>query len=313
MRLFMVACLLLSHSLFAAEHIVPDVTPDKISEHVYVIHGPAEFPNVANRGFMNNPAFAITEDSVVVLDPGSSRYAGEMVLRQIAKLTDKPVSDVFISHVHGDHWLGNQAIREAYPEVRLHAHPNMIKTAHAGAAADWISRMSGLTEGFTDGTVAVIPESELKDGEEKRIGGLTFRVYLNQHAHTKTDAMIEVVEDSLIVLGDNALHHRIARMDDASFRGNIAALQQALELNLKHYVPGHGPTAGPEAASLFRDYLQTIYAAASEGMDEGLEAFEIKNQLRPKLSLYHAWSGFDSEFGKHVSLAFLEAEAAAFE
>ena len=34
---------------------------DKISDHVYVIHGPTELPNETNEGFMNNPAFVLTE------------------------------------------------------------------------------------------------------------------------------------------------------------------------------------------------------------------------------------------------------------
>jgi len=315
MRLFLsVALLILSQNLWAEEaRIVPDYPAKQISEHVYVIHGPTELPNVANRGFMNNPAFAIGEDSVVVLDPGSSRYAGEMVLRQIRKLTDKPVSDVFITHIHGDHWLGNHAILAAYPTVRIHAHPQMIVEAHRGQAENWIELMENLTEGFTRGTVAVIPDSELSNGQEMQIGGLTFRVYLSPHAHTMTDAMIEVVEDSVIILGDNALYKRIARMDDASFRGNIAALEEAVALNLKHYVPGHGPTAGPEAAGDFLHYLKVVYQAALDGVDEGLEAFELKAGLEPQLSEYAQWDGFDSEFGKHLSLAYLEAEAALFE
>ncbi len=86
-------------------------TPEQIAPGVYVIHGPTELPSPDNQGFMNNPAFIVTDAGVVVVDPGSSVQVGEMVLERIGQVTDKPVLAVFNSHIHGDHWLGNQAIR----------------------------------------------------------------------------------------------------------------------------------------------------------------------------------------------------------
>ncbi|MGB5454671.1 MAG: MBL fold metallo-hydrolase, partial [Gammaproteobacteria bacterium] len=68
---------------------------EKISSHVYVIHGPLELPNETNEGFMNNPAFIITDDGVVVIDPGSSLHTGNMLLREVRKVTDLPVIAVF--------------------------------------------------------------------------------------------------------------------------------------------------------------------------------------------------------------------------
>lgn len=297
----------------AADTAVPDYPAEQVSERVYVIHGPTEYPTPENRGFINNPAFVVTEDSVVVLDPGSSVHIGEMVLRQIAKVTDKPVSHVFITHVHGDHWLGNQAIQAAYPEVAILAHPEMIRRAHAGDAEAWLALMSRLTEGATDGTEAVVPAVELVDGQELAVGGVTFRVHLTEHAHSRTDAMIEVVEDSLIALGDNGLYRRIARMDDGSFRGNIAALERALGLDLEHYVPGHGRAGGPEAAAEYLEYLRLVYDAAAAGVEEGVQYYEVKEALRPRMTAWADWPGFEEEFGKHVSLATLEAERALFE
>ncbi len=90
-----------------------DFSAEKISNHVYVIHGPLELPNETNEGFMNNPAFIVTDDGVVVIDPGSSVHTGNMLLREIRKVTELPVIAVFDTHVHGDHWLGNDAIKRA--------------------------------------------------------------------------------------------------------------------------------------------------------------------------------------------------------
>nr|WP_231892881.1 MBL fold metallo-hydrolase [endosymbiont of unidentified scaly snail isolate Monju] len=81
---------------------------------------------------MNNPSFLVTEQGVVVVDPGGTLQAGRMLVGKIRATTDKPVLAVFNTHVHGDHWLGNQAIVEAWPQAVIYAHPKMIEEAKAG-------------------------------------------------------------------------------------------------------------------------------------------------------------------------------------
>uniref|UniRef100_UPI0035941BE5 MBL fold metallo-hydrolase n=1 Tax=Thiocapsa sp. TaxID=2024551 RepID=UPI0035941BE5 len=92
---------------------LPDYPTEQVAPGLYVIHGPVDYPTPENQGFMNNPAFLVTETGVIVVDPGSSVQTGEMVLRRIRKVTDKPLLAVLNTHVHGDHWLGNQAMLAA--------------------------------------------------------------------------------------------------------------------------------------------------------------------------------------------------------
>jgi len=112
---------------------VPDYPADLVASGLYVIHGPVGYSSPENQGFMNNPAFLVTETGVVVVDPGSSVQTGEMVLRQIRKVTDKPLLAVLNTHVHGDHWLGNQAMIAVAPEVDIWMfgiHKNTIPECH---------------------------------------------------------------------------------------------------------------------------------------------------------------------------------------
>ncbi|RUM94902.1 MAG: MBL fold metallo-hydrolase [Thiothrix sp.] len=291
-----------------------DYATQKVAANTYVISGPTEQPTAANQGFMNNPGFIVTKAGVVVVDPGSSYTIGKALLERIHEVTDKPVTHVFNSHVHGDHWLGNHAIFEAYPKVKIYAHPKMIEEAKAGTAQQWLDLLEKLTEGASKGTEAVIPSIALEDGQVVKVGEQDFRIYLSEWAHTKTDAMIEVVNEKLLFTGDNVTFKRIPRMDDGSFRGNIAAVEKMLELPFEVIVPGHGPTGGRnEVLTLYRNYLQTVYSEASALMEEGLEDFEMKDKIIAKLSAYQDWAGFEEEIGKHISLAVLEAEQAEFE
>jgi len=308
---FLFCSLLVSTGLIAGQEL-PDYPIQKLTQHVYVIHGPAELPDPKNQGFMNNPVVVVTATGVVVIDPGSSLYSGRMVLRQLRSISNKPVTHVFNSHIHGDHWLGNQAILDAYPKVKIYAHPQMIKQARAGAGKSWVALMEKLTQGASVGTRPVYPTHALKDGQLIKVGGVSFRIYLGKHEHTLTDAMIEVVEDSVMVTGDNALHTRIGRMDDGSFRGNIAALDRVIRLNSKVYIPGHGPSGDISVVKMYKTYLETIYNMASKLSEDGLADYEMKGKIAARLKPYWDWSGFDKEFGRHISLAVLEYEQAGF-
>ena len=102
-RLLSLFLVLAVNPAFAAD-IVRDYPADQIAPNTFVIHGPLGYPAVDNQGFMNNPGFIITDSGVVLIDPGSSVQAGRMVLKQIGSITDKPITHVINTHVHGDHW-----------------------------------------------------------------------------------------------------------------------------------------------------------------------------------------------------------------
>ena len=308
--LLTLAVLLFSTSIFATE-IAPHPVK-KIANNTYVIHGPLEQPNKKNQGFMNNPGFVITQTGVVVIDPGSSVHVGRMLLKQITAITKKPVTHVLNTHIHGDHWLGNQAFSEAFPNVHIMAHPDMIQRAKAGAAEQWVSIMSRQTEGESDGTQAVIPGKAINDKQIIKTGGMQFKIHAPDKAHSFTDIMIEVIEENLVFLGDNVLHKRLPRMDDGTFKGNAIACQLAIDLNAKVYVPGHGPSGDKNIITPFMNYLKIVYREVGKNYEAGLTDFGMKPIVITKLQDYVNWSGFEQQVGKHISLAVLEYEADSF-
>jgi glyoxylase-like metal-dependent hydrolase (beta-lactamase superfamily II) len=301
--------LLLLHAALGWAAELRDYAAERIAARTWVIHGPLGDPSVENQGFMNNPAFVVTDDGVVVVDPGSSVQAGRMVLRQIEKVTKKPVTHVLNTHVHGDHWFGNHAIHDAYPDAKIMAHPLMIESAHGGEAARWLDLMDRLTQGFTRGTRAVIPTVPVTEDQAIRIGGITFRILAPPKAHSGTDIMIHVVEENLLFLGDNVMNGRLGGMNDGTFRGNIAACERALAVPAAIFVPGHGRTAGKEIVTAYRDYLAILFETARVEYDKGKQDYEMKETLRERLARFTGWIGFDLNFGRHISVAVLEIEA----
>ena len=286
---------------------------DEVANNVYVIHGPKDLPNPENQGFMNNPSFIVGDGGVVVVDPGASVQVGEMLMHRIEETTDKPVVAVFNTHIHGDHWLGNQAIIERYPDAIIYAHEQMLKQAQDGQGEYWLDLMNRLTKGATEGTRVVMPTEVVDGGDVIKAAGLEFSVIHDGKAHTDTDIMILVKQLGLVYLGDNCGNERILRIDNGSFRGNISALNKALGLGASVFVPGHGVTGGSDIVTSYRDYLSTLYETVAEAYEEGKADFEVRPMLLPKLSKWSNWSRFEQEMGTNINAAYLEVEEADFE
>jgi glyoxylase-like metal-dependent hydrolase (beta-lactamase superfamily II) len=294
--------------LAGPKDVVRTYPAQKVHADTYVIHGPQGVPSVENQSFMNNPAWVITDDGVVVIDPGSSVQAGRMVMAQLRKTTKKPVTHVFNTHVHGDHWLGNQAVLEVWPKATLIGHPDMIKKARDGADAFWIQLMSDMTKGYTDGTRAEIPTVEAADGQEFKIGGKTFRIHSSTDAHSKTDLMIEIVEDRTLFTGDNVLGHQVMSLRDGTFKGVMKETERALAINAKLYVPGHGKSGDRKLVEDQKAFFAILLPEVRRMYDEGKSDFEMKPVIVEKLKAYKNWAEWESILGQQISLAILEIE-----
>ncbi len=294
---------------------VGDFKFESINPKVWVMHGPKGEPSKQNQGFMNNPGMILGKTGIIIIDPGSTYQVGKKVIKEVEKISKQPIVAVFNTHVHGDHWLGNQAIVAKYPLVKIYAHPNMIAKAKAGDGEFWVQLMQDLTQGAANGTIATYPTNSILHLQVIHAAGEAFKIHSpTLKAHTDTDIMVEHVQSKTLFLGDNGFVHRQARFDDSSsMHGNIKALQYAIDLGLNNYVPGHGPTGdAQQAVQPFLDYLLTIQAEVKKGYTEDLADYEIKPIAEKKLTHYHDWHGYAAQVGKHVNKMLLEVEALDF-
>lgn len=300
----------LSCSLQAWTLPVGEFEFEAIAPNVYVMHGPLAQPNPDNLGFMNNPALIVAEDGLILIDPGSTLQVGEKILEEVAKISTKPVLAVFNSHIHGDHWLGNQAVRQSYPEADIFAHADTITQSLGSQGAGWLSLMSRLTEGKSQGTEIVPANKVVKHGDTIVIAGEEFRIHSLLPSHTDTDIMIEHVASSTIFTGDNCFHRRMGRFDDSSsIVGTIAALEYIVAQDFTRVVPGHGPTGSiGDSLMPYLTYLRDLESAVAEGLEQELEDYEIKKQVLPRFEYMAEWAEFDAQFGRNVNKMYLELE-----
>jgi len=270
----------------------------KINEQVYALIGDLNQQTVKNQGFNSNITFFITRSSVVVVDPGSSVRIGRMVIREIKKITDKPVTHVINSHFHPDHWLGNQAFSELTPQPKIIAHPKM-KAMAKKTSNRAIKRLNNMTQGAHADTKAVLPNTLVNGDEKLNIGGLTFEFIHPQHAHTNGDLLVYVPELKTIVTGDVFFNKRTPGLQHANTKGNAQALDMLMQLDIAHVIPGHGPITDKSGLNYMRNYLEVLYNEVNKYYAQGFTDREMMDRI--DVGKYREMSGFESRFPVNVN------------
>jgi glyoxylase-like metal-dependent hydrolase (beta-lactamase superfamily II) len=295
---------------------VADIAAQQLSPHVWMIYSPDGFPTPENRGMMSNVLFVVTSVGVVVLDSGASLQIGQMAIRMIRKVTNKPVVAVFNSHYHGDHWLGNHAFIKTYGEkLPIYALSSTLEKLKGAEGTLWRSLMERWTNQSTLGTQVVLPNTTVKHGQSLQFGDITLRMHHYGTAHTPSDLCVEVVQDKLTAVGDIAMTNRIANMDEGSYPGTFRYYNALLSATGEQlWAPGHGEprkdllqSYGEFLAGIWEPCLQAVKDGKSEAQAKALVLKDPRVATRA-LSM----QGFAGNIGKYVSLAYLEAEKEAF-
>lgn len=301
---------LISQHAYAFEW--PNIKPKKLSSHTYVIeHGPHDEDSKTSHGFHNNPGFIITKTGIVVIDTGSSYEIGKMILRKIASVSAKPITHIFTTHVHGDHWLANQALVEAYPKVRTIAHPELIALLKAGEDKFWLDTFSKRLGDDFAGTKAIIPNTPAEN-KAYTIGGITFEVMLFHQAHTTTDLMVKIVEDDVLFTGDIINNKHFSFMGHGNFKGAFQATQKALATKSKHIVVGHGRSGNIDLVKQTSEVYQKIRTSVGKYYEEGLMDFEMKPKVVAEFNQYKHWNAFEVQIGPYISQVITELESELF-
>lgn len=295
---------------------VADIPAQQLSKHVWMIYSPDGFPTPQNRGMMANIVFVVTSVGVVVIDSGASLQIGQMAIRMIRKVTDKPVVAVFNSHYHGDHWLGNHAFVKTYGDkLPIYSLASSIAKLKGAEANLWRGLMERWTNQSTIGTQVVIPNTAVQHGQVIQFGDVSLRMHHYGTAHTPSDLSVEIVQDKVTAVGDIAMTNRIANMDEGSYPGTFKyykALMAATGEQL--WVPGHG-RARHDLLKTYGDFMAGIWEPSLKAVEDGKSEAEARAAVMkdPRVaSRAKTMDGFEGNIGKYISLAYLEAEKVAF-
>ncbi len=219
----------------------------------------------------------VQSDHVVVVDTRESPAAARALLADIRRLTDKPVTTVINTHWHGDHVYGNQVFAEAFPGVRIVAHPASLMKLEADGEARLAQDIADQREnqdrwrgwleaGVTSSGQVLGPDERVHVEEaiaraERKIPELEsvtltlptdtvrvqeildsddreIRIIHPGRAHTDGDLVVYLPEERLLVAGD-LIEQGFPYFGDGTVVGSAWALDRLSLLDVDRVLPSH--------------------------------------------------------------------------
>jgi glyoxylase-like metal-dependent hydrolase (beta-lactamase superfamily II) len=186
-------------------------------------------------------------------------------------LHDRNVTTIYITHGHGDHYLGLPVVLDRFPDARAVAAPG---TARHMRQEDTRPLDDSLRARFPGQIADTMPLPEPLESLEIQLEDSAIEVIETGHTDTLDTTSLHVPDLGLVVSGDVAYNHCHMYVGDTTTDGRaewIAALDRLAELNPTAVVAGHkDPTQGNSPAVLAesRDYLEYYGQLRDEGLPD---------------------------------------------
>ena len=266
------AIVVTSHGLARAQTPVKAVA---VAENVWMVQGDAALGSPANRNFISNSGFVVTEEGVVVIDAlGSPALANELIA-EIRRITPQPIRHVVVTHFHADHIYGLQAFKAAGAQIL--GHPSGREYLHSETAKLRLEASRKELAPWIDGQTQLLGADRwLSEAQtELRLGSFVFQIRHVGPSHTPEDLVVFVPKAGVLFAGDLVFRGRIPFVGQADSRQWIASLGSLIEFAPRIMVPGHGGVSTDPMAdlTLTRDYLVFLRKSMGEAA-QNLEPFE---------------------------------------
>ncbi|MDR3247252.1 MAG: MBL fold metallo-hydrolase [Treponema sp.] len=199
-----------------------------------------------------NGAYIVGDSSVAVVDAPPQGTAE--ILAEAERLFAKPVTALFLTHAHGDHFFGL---------------PEYLETGAAGRLTVYCSRR------VIDTLAPELRNSPLSfvgvDGSLTLCfsGGIDLELFCPQDPmHSKWDMFVHIKEPGLICAGDAVVEYQNAYFHNADIHAWILGVRRLAERNVKWVLPGHGPELFPPSyIADFAHHLSSLEMAAKECLE----------------------------------------------
>lgn len=261
-------------SLAAAGALAQRVQAVAVAPRVWMVQGESALGSSANRNFISNAAFVVTDDSVVVVDALGSPTLAEELLAEIRRVTPLPIRHVIVTHYHADHVYGLQVLQAQGAQVIAHTRGQAYLASDTARLRLQASR-EDLFPWIDEQTHLVGADRWLDGPVTLTLGGTRFEVSHAGPAHTPEDLVVWLPDARVLLAGDIVFRGRIPFVGLADSGAWVQALDRLLAYDARLIVPGHGPvsTSAHEDLQFTRDYLVYLRNAMGRAAHE-LEPFE---------------------------------------
>jgi len=229
--------------------------------------------------FWTNSVIVEGVHEVMLVDAQLTKTSAEKVLQQI-KATQKPLSIIYITHAHADHFLGLEVFKEAYPRVRIIATSAVVDRINKVYQEKIDKWQKILGSAATSHAVAI----------SKFDGNFIFessKIEILKHIQGDTDenTMLWIPGQRILIAGDvlfNEMHVYTAETDSKARGKWLNSLQKIRELKPSVVIPGHSKVGAPLDASTAADFTENYLLVFEEELQKAKDPDSLINTMKDK-------------------------------
>jgi glyoxylase-like metal-dependent hydrolase (beta-lactamase superfamily II) len=286
----------LGHNQSQPPPLVQEHKTVRVSDHVYVI------PD-GRVNLVPNIGIIVGNRATLVVDAGMGPRNGQVVMRELAKVSKNADLYFTTTHFHPEHVTGVQAFPANTRIIRSEVQEQELEQKQPEFISNFSKRTPEIKALLQD--VKPRPPDILFDREVKiDLGGVTARVFLVGPGHTRGDTAIYVEEDKVLFTGDVVVNRffPIFPDPDASGKNWLAVLNRFEALQPRTIVPGHGEVGDATLISKEQSYLKGLQSRVAELKAQGKSADETAKLLSAEFQMkYPDWDnpGWIADAARH--------------
>jgi glyoxylase-like metal-dependent hydrolase (beta-lactamase superfamily II) len=237
----------------------------------------------------------------VAVDSQISAREAQRFIKDIQKISRKPVKFLINTHYHLDHSLGNSEFAKLGAVIisQENAKENMQK---AGEGMLQRAQQSGVSPQDLEGTKLSYPTLTFGDRLTLYLGNNRIEIIFLGPSHTSGSVLVYVPQEKVLFAGDLLFTDFHPFLGDANIEGWIKVLDYIMTMDVDKIIPGHGPVSTKKDVADLKKYLLVFDQKAKElaGKSNDLDFIvaEMKKALPPRPQL-------DALIGRNMQMKYL--------
>jgi glyoxylase-like metal-dependent hydrolase (beta-lactamase superfamily II) len=220
-----------------------------------------------------NSGIIVGDDGVMVVDAQPTPAMAEELIARVAKVTDKPIKYVLLTHYHAVRTLGASAYKGA-EVLASDTTRGLIAERGKEDMESEIGRFPRLFRAAETIPGLTSPTVTFPDQISIWLGRREIRILHIGRGHTAGDAIAVVPDLGAVFAGDLVVYKSACYCGDAHFADWPATLDNLAEMQATALVPGRGaalttPEMVAEGIALTADFIATLYTSVSESVAKG--------------------------------------------
>lgn len=262
--------------------------PVRVTSDVYCFFGKPEIMDKTNNGNIVNSCYIDAGEGYVVVDTGPSYAYARSAYNAMKKIKSLPVKLVINTHIHDDHWLGNNYFTEQ--GIRVLGTDDFKVN---GSMSEPTRMQNYISAEAYAKTKPTLPTEMISSDTTLTVGNQTLELKIAKHkAHTAKDMVVFLPKSKVLIAADLVFNDRLPSVRSGDINGWLSALEDFEKLGAIHIVGGHGERTDIDSPKMTREYFTRMRNEIRSAIAEGLGIDDtIKKVTMDEYKKYKLYEG----------------------